>query len=672
MCLKLTYVKGISINRTIMTEQLENLLARAKASHLLSLFKENGLDFETLCDGSVIKSLNDFSTHVAEPLGLNIGEKLRVWKEILQVLVPSDAKSLKKELEEMVPSNAKSLKKELEEEEVFILTPAKNNVCLLVRLPQSGKTQIMLDGITKFMKENRNTLVLILCDNNLMLTSQTRIRAENEREINVGKITSDANGYCEWKRVDSYDKPDKNDKRAAKTLKERVMNVEVNTLMMCSNKSRWSDVEIIINKFYKTHNIQLWIDEADKSVGGIDSLDIGSKRRIGQINTWKTMIHSINLITATPFSPKSRWSNFKWIGQNFGGVVELVKIPEVVGENYHHLCDSQFIEQEDIFETPAEYAKSYLAKNPAKPGDVLLIPGTTRQVSHYEVRDMCLNEANIDCVILLNGKEKGLYSESEDGSYAIIRDKTEKTFKYSLKNEDVAYWLGQIYQEFDLIKKTVVITGNLCISRGITISSPSCVISHVIFGCDGPVREEEQLLSRVCGYCYSLKNKPIVVCPLDIWNDVSKYQEVVIEISKLAMSENQEDRIFDESKLNSIIQNIDKHKRIPRMVDGFDGSEDIFVEKKLNKEQKIEFFKEQFPDLVNFMKESKCKQITMPKENGSYKKHVEDVFKKVQENKNFVIDFTPSDKESNCWMGIVDSRKNRLFVITWVVDSVNL
>jgi len=450
------------------------------------------------------------------------------------------------------------------------------------------------------------------------------------------------------------------------------MNGEVNTLMMCSNKSRWDDVEIIINKFSKTHNIQLWIDEADKSVGGIDSLDIGSKRRIEQINNWKPMIHSINLITATPFSPKSRWSNFKWIGQNFGGVVELVRIPEIVGENYHHLCESRFVEQEDTFDTPAEYAKSYLDKNPAKSGDVLLIPGTTRQASHDEVKDMCLNESNIDCVIVLNGKIKGLYGKGEDGDQAIICDKTQPEFKCSLKNKNVATWLGEFYKQYGFKNKKVVITGNLCISRGITISSPACLISHIIFGCDGSVREEEQLLSRVCGYCYSLENKPIVVCPLDIWNDVSKYQEVVIELSKLAMSENQEDLLLTESKLNSIIQNIDKHKRIPRMVDGFDGSEDIFVEKKLNKEQKIEFFKEQFPDLVNFMKESKCKQITMPKENGSYKKHVEDVFKKVQENKNFVIDFTPSEKESNCWMGIVDSRKNRLFVITWVVDSVNL
>ena len=65
-------------------------------------------------------------------------------------------------------------------------------------LPQSGKTKIMLDGITKFMVENRNTLVLILCDNNLMLTSQTRVWAEKEREIKVGKITCDARGYCEW------------------------------------------------------------------------------------------------------------------------------------------------------------------------------------------------------------------------------------------------------------------------------------------------------------------------------------------------------------------------------------------------------------------------------------------------------------------------------------------
>jgi len=171
---------------------------------------------------------------------------------------------------------------------------------------------------------------------------------------------------------------------------------------------------------------------------------------------------------------------------------------------------------------------------------------------------------------------------------------------------------------------------------------------------------------------------PTVVCSQKSWENVSKYQEVVIELSKMALLENEEERILDEEKLNSVIQKIDSHKRVPIMIEDFDGSEDIFIEKKLNKEQKIKFFIDQLklrelnPGLVKFMEYSNCKQITMPESEKSYKKHVEDVFKKVQEKKNFVIDFTPKEKENNCWMGIVDNKQNKLFVITWVVDSTDI
>ena len=127
------------------------------------------------------------------------------------------------------------------------------------------------------------------------------------------------------------------------------------------------------------------------------------------------------------------------------------------------------------------------------------------------------------------------------------------------------------YKKHNCSTKKIAITGNICISRGITISSETCQISHLIFGCGGSVvREEEQLMSRVCGYCYS-DIVPTVVCSQKSWENVSKYQEVVIKLSKMALMEDISDRTIDEQKLNSIIQALDGHKRVPLMIDDFSG-----------------------------------------------------------------------------------------------------
>ena len=543
------------------------------------------------------------------------------------------------------------------------------NVRLLVRLPQSGKTEIMLNGIVDFVQESRKPLAIVICDNSLLLTTQTLSRGNKKININVGKITCDANGYCEWKKYKGeLDKP--GDKSEGHRLSERIKDGEVNTIVVCSNKTRWSDVKKIVEEYKSEYDIQLWIDEADKTVGGIDGTGPVAQNKIDNLNKWKTEIHSINLITATPFTPKYNWSGFKWLGEKLGGILELVKIPEITGEGYHHLRDSNWIEQDDrSFENAVDYAEFYLKNNEPKPGEIWLIPGETKQESHEQIKNMCLKY--FDYVIILNGNTKTI-SESDE---MILYNLKERKCILLPRKKEMSEWLAEFYESHQCYTKKIAITGNLCISRGVTISSKTCQISHLIFGCGGTVREKEQLMSRVCGYCYS-DIVPTVVCSEKSWENVSKYQEVVIELSKIALLEDEKERILDEEKFNSIIQKIDSHKRVPVMLEGFDGSEDIFIEKKLNKEQKIDFFidhlRESNPGLVKFMEESNCKQITMPESEKSYKKHVEDAFKKVQEKKNFVIDFTPKEKENDCWMGIVDSKQNRLFVITWVVDSTHI
>jgi len=199
----------------------------------------------------------------------------------------------------------------------------------------------------------------------------------------------------------------------------------------------------------------------------------------------------------------------------------------------------------------------------------------------------------------------------------------------------------------------------------------------MIFSYRSNIREDDQLLSRLCGYCYTANKIPIVICEESVWRDVSKYQEVIIELSKRATSVHRNDRIITNEELNMIIQDIDEHKRKPYMFENINMNKygTLFDDKnKLKKKDKINMLMKIIREndcnsLVEFINNSNCKQITMPKTEASYKKHVEDVYKKYQENRNFVIDFTPAEKNNDCWMGIIDNKNNRVFIIVWVVNS---
>ena len=574
----------------------------------------------------------------------------------------------------------------------------KNNIRLLIRLPQSGKTQIMLNELTDFVETYNNSLAIVVCDNSLLLTTQTRGRAGNQQSVKIGSISSNANGYCQWKQVVSLDNPKaekcgdnpkKNEvkivaeinQKKKESLEKRVKKNDINTIVMCSNKTRWNDIAELIDMFKSTHKIVIWIDEADKTVGGIDSNTGASKDKIKLLKNWSNIVESINLITATPFTPKRNWSNLSWIGNHFGDIMELVKIPEIVGDNYHHLYNSHYYKQEkESGESSREYAERYLDKYPASPGDIFLIPGNREKASHNEIQKMCLDDSRFDYVIILNSETKSINNNiGVVIEYKEINEKTKveetKNIKKQIKIEEVSSWLSKWYKASNINTKRVALTGNICLSRGITISSPICQITHMIFSSSSNICEDEQLLSRVCGYCYTLV-KPLVVCEENVWDNVTKYQKAIIKLSEIAICDNHKDRILSIKKLNSIIHDIDENKRRPYMFEGFDMDKygSLFNNNNKIKDYKknmvMEIIKENNTSLYEFINNSKCKQITTPVEEASYKKHIIDVYKKYQENKNFVIDFTPEEKKNDSWMGIIDNKNNRLFIIVWVVNSI--
>lgn len=403
-----------------------------------------------------------------------------------------------------------------------------DNIRILIRPPQSGKTRIMLDELSDFIEENKNPLVIVICDNSKLLVTQTYKRGKNQKYVKIGTISSNVSGYCNWARVKSFDKPSKYDNKESETLEKRIQNEDINTIVMCSNEARWKDTNTLIDMFKNTHNISIWIDEADRTIGGVESNK--TNKKIEELKKWSNMVVSINLITATPFTPRYNWKQVSWIGKHFNNNMELIKLPEVVGNNYHHLYNSHFHEYEkEPGDTPCEYARKYLDNNPVLPGDIFLIPGEIKQESHEDIKKMCLNNSRFDYVIILNGKTKSI--ECDVGIYS-------KDLKQEVKTKEVSEWLSEWYIE-DGMNKKIAITGNLCISRGITISSNTCRITHMIFGSSSAnIREEEQLLSRVCGYCYDANIKPKVICDKNVWDRVTKYQKIVIKLSEKAMSDN--------------------------------------------------------------------------------------------------------------------------------------
>ena len=360
----------------------------------------------------------------------------------------SETDEIQRQFEELDKKNEKKWKEDSKkiQEKIDETNNEKYNIRLLIRLPQSGKTAIMLDEISDFIEEKKNPLVIVICDNSKLLVTQTYKRGKKQKSVNIGTISSNASGYCNWASLYDADKPKKQDMKKRASIEKRIRNEEINTIVMCSNSARWEDTEELIDMFKSTHNISIWIDEADKTIGGVESNK--TNKKIEEIKKWSHMIVSINLITATPFAPKYNWKQVSWIGKHFNNNMELIKVPEVVGNNYHHLYNSYFHEYEkQQGDTPCEYAMKYLDNNPALPGDIFLIPGETKQESHEDIKKMCLDNSRFDYVIILNGKTKTI--ECEIGIYS-------KDLKQEVKTKEVSEWLSEWYIENGMNKKIAI------------------------------------------------------------------------------------------------------------------------------------------------------------------------------------------------------------------------
>jgi hypothetical protein len=403
----------------------------------------------------------------------------------------------------------------------FSKLSGNNKFILLTKPAQSGKTFVMLNSINDEIIDP-NIINIIYCDNNLLLTNQTNLRLcdnfnklllknkvndpkVNDPKVNDSKVNDPKvddpkvndpkvndpkvnNNKVNDPKVDDpkvndpkVDDPKVNDPKVddPKVDESKVMDLKMRNkcfsvmlssisdfrniekvfnyikngitrnISMCSNKFRVNDLNKLLDMIKNTdYKINIWIDEADRSL----------KLFREYFHRWNNnnYINKVSLITATPRQIFSAFYNIK--------IYKFRKCYD--SKIYHRFVDNKFYFVNHDSETIEDYIEHVLDNNKIKSNSNWLIPGKFYVKSHNSICKLCLKRGF--SVIVINGSGFKLYKNKKD---VIIYDKTKSSPTELFK---------KVYKEENLANCKLAITGNSCISRGITIQSTGFIIDNAI------------------------------------------------------------------------------------------------------------------------------------------------------------------------------------------------
>jgi len=375
---------------------------------------------------------------------------------------------------------------------------------LLVKPCQSGKTFSMFNSMVDIFRDedddSTSSVNVIFCDNSILQTIQTCTRLDKDARFSEFKTDGgDLSLVLSSKsNVESYEK-------IPYYLLKGYRNV-----VMCSNSIRANDLNKLV-KLLTIFKFNIWIDEIDRNLNLFEPF----------LSKWCKLsnVERITLITATPSKPLKSLGN-----------MNIVKLEKTYNrETYHLFRDSSFVFFEDEKNT-SSYVQTILKthKKLLKPKTVWFIPTDVKKVSHYEIQKYC-RESNVNC-LTINSDGMKLYANK----IYLIKPSSKK---------ELSKILGQVYHKFQLKTKPFAITGNLCISRGVTISSKRMMITHAIFPPKiNNTDSSYQMAGRVCGNTKLFPNwlKPTVFCTKKLHKKVIARETKAANVAEKAFKENRD------------------------------------------------------------------------------------------------------------------------------------
>jgi len=397
------------------------------------------------------------------------------------------------------------------------------NFQLICKPEQSGKTFIMIQKIIKDLTEpipGKEIVNFILCDNNLLLTKQTSVRVEND----LKEYINDGQTYIE---LSSHERTEYHD---TASVFQAILVKRVKNVICCTNGKRMDDIYHLINDINTNpftdgkFHFNVWLDEADKFIKFID-------------NTLRPIVDrhinvNVKLITATP---QSLFQKYQYI--------DVLPIENTTSELYHGWEDNHIrrIEKEGSVVEFAEHVLSVVSPGEVKPGTKWFIPGVSKKRSHEAIKNICITKGM--AVICVNGN-----------GIVITLPQTREVFIYK-KDDEFNNKIIKLYQKHNLDRFPVVITGYICIGRGITINSNEFMLDYAILSHYSDKNEASQLAGRMKGNMKGFANykKPIVFTTEE-FNDIAiEWEKKSKNLAELAFQKEQngESTVIDKTEFKT-------------------------------------------------------------------------------------------------------------------------
>jgi predicted GIY-YIG superfamily endonuclease len=328
---------------------------------------------------------------------------------------------------------------------------------VIVKPTQSGKTSVIIDAIKN--KTNNNIMDIVFADNNILLANQTGQR--------INQFDKDAIV------INCYNK---NNKCSKDGLFRQF--IKRSTIVFLSNKIRYDFLLSILNdnsymeeiNNNKNFKLRLWIDEFDSHL----------QQYINHILEFSKNNNVIKIygLTATPSSIKDI------ISDNIS-----FSFLKVDNEKYHFTKDHDF--QEIKFKKNMDLLDMFdmiLNDYDTNDGNIWFCPAERNVQSHDDVKKYFLSKKFI-CIVI-NGSEKKIHLNNN--KFIDLADIKKKELW-----EILAEWIDDYRKKNK--DNNIVITGNLCIERGITICSKNFMISHSIIVPQNNLTKLYQLAGRLNG-----------------------------------------------------------------------------------------------------------------------------------------------------------------------------
>jgi hypothetical protein len=383
---------------------------------------------------------------------------------------------------------------------------------LIVKPEQSGKTFVMIQKINEFLKEDNDTdqniVNIIFCDNSLLLTKQTKARLE--QDVDITTLPDIDEPYVEFSsRKDGSAKGNAGEVR--ESIEDGCRNV-----VCCTNSKRMCDLIKIISRLNnhtrQTYKFKIWLDEADKFLNYI-------KKKLIPITQEHENV-DVYMLTATP---QPIFNKATPTGEVRTMALENTTLPQ-----YHGWMDNVLIIREDEAGSTVGFARQIademLYRGELTHGKKGYVPASMKKKTHRAMRDMFLQKGV--AVFVVNGD--GIEMTLPNGETEVIQK----------KEQELHVDIKRLYDQYKVHQWACIITGSLCIGRGISIQTREFIFDFGILSNCSKKTEASQNAGRLKGNFKDWENySPPKVYTTKPFDKIAReYEEQSREIAMLAFS----------------------------------------------------------------------------------------------------------------------------------------